>query len=71
MKAVNEYWLPIPRTDLKKMDKSSSPVHVGKLRNAIDFLADVGTSVLAAAEGIVTWVKDDSYTWRSELGILA
>jgi murein DD-endopeptidase MepM/ murein hydrolase activator NlpD len=35
---------------------------VGKLRNAIDFIADKGTSVLAAEDGIVTFVKDTSNT---------
>jgi murein DD-endopeptidase MepM/ murein hydrolase activator NlpD len=35
---------------------------VGKLRNAIDFIADKGTPVLAAEDGIVTFVKDTSNT---------
>ncbi|HEY7107787.1 MAG TPA: M23 family metallopeptidase [Nitrososphaeraceae archaeon] len=34
--------------------------HVGKLRNAIDSLVPENTPVLAAANGIVTYVKDDS-----------
>jgi murein DD-endopeptidase MepM/ murein hydrolase activator NlpD len=36
--------------------------HQGNLRNAIDFIADEETLVLAAADGIVTFVKDDSNT---------
>jgi murein DD-endopeptidase MepM/ murein hydrolase activator NlpD len=33
---------------------------VGNLRNAIDFIVDKETPVLAAADGIVTFVKDIS-----------
>jgi murein DD-endopeptidase MepM/ murein hydrolase activator NlpD len=33
---------------------------MGQLRNAIDFIVDEQTPVLAAADGIVTFVKDDS-----------
>jgi murein DD-endopeptidase MepM/ murein hydrolase activator NlpD len=33
---------------------------VGNLRNAIDFIVDEETPVLAAADGIVTFVKDIS-----------
>lgn len=42
------------------MDKTSSPAHTGNLRNAIDFIVPENTPVLAAAAGIVTYVKDDS-----------
>jgi murein DD-endopeptidase MepM/ murein hydrolase activator NlpD len=42
------------------MDRTSSPAHVGNLRNAIDLIVDKGTPVLAAADGIVTFVKDIS-----------
>ncbi len=58
--AVNSYRLPVPENLLESVDKTSSPAHVGKLRNAIDFLVPENTSVLAAANGIVTYVKDDS-----------
>lgn len=33
---------------------------MGKLRNAIDFIVDENTPVLAAAAGVVTFVKDNS-----------
>ena len=59
-KAVNRYRLPVPDILLERIDKISSPVHIGKLRNAIDFLVPEDTPVLAAASGIVTFVKDDS-----------
>jgi murein DD-endopeptidase MepM/ murein hydrolase activator NlpD len=42
------------------VDKTSSPAHTGNLRNAIDFIVPENTPVLAAAAGIVTYVKDDS-----------
>jgi murein DD-endopeptidase MepM/ murein hydrolase activator NlpD len=58
--AVNRYRLPVPENLLERIDKTSSPAHVGKLRNAIDFLVPENTPVLAAANGIVTYIKDDS-----------
>jgi murein DD-endopeptidase MepM/ murein hydrolase activator NlpD len=33
---------------------------MGKLRNAIDFIADEETPVLAAGDGVVIFVKDNS-----------
>jgi murein DD-endopeptidase MepM/ murein hydrolase activator NlpD len=54
--------MPVPKGALQRIDRTSSPAHVGKLKNAVDFIADAGTPVLAAAGGIVTFVKDDSYT---------
>ena len=45
---------------MKRIDQTSSPAHLGKLRNAIDIIVDEETPVLAAADGIVTFVKDDS-----------
>ncbi len=59
MMAKNPYTIPVPREMLQRMDKSSSPAHIGKLRNAVDFIAPIGTSVLAAADGIVTYISDD------------
>jgi murein DD-endopeptidase MepM/ murein hydrolase activator NlpD len=61
MNAINHYSLPVPENALKKIDRISSPAHVGKLRNAIDFIVAENTNVLAAADGVVTFVKDDSY----------
>jgi murein DD-endopeptidase MepM/ murein hydrolase activator NlpD len=60
MKAKNKYIIPVPKEMLYRIDKSSSPAHIGKLRNAVDFIASKGTPVLAAAEGVVTYIKDDS-----------
>ena len=63
--AINRYKLPVPKDQLQRIDRSSSPAHQGNLRNAIDFIADEETPVLAAADGIVTFVKDDSNTGGS------
>ena len=59
MRAKNTYIIPVPREMLERVDRSS-PAHVGKLRNAVDFIAPKGTPVLAAADGVVTHIKDDS-----------
>jgi murein DD-endopeptidase MepM/ murein hydrolase activator NlpD len=37
-----------------------NPAHIGNLRNAIDFIVDKETPVLAAENGIITFVKDSS-----------
>jgi murein DD-endopeptidase MepM/ murein hydrolase activator NlpD len=60
MTAVNSYRLPVPRVNLRRIDRTSSPAHAGKLRYAIDFIVPENTPVLAAADGIVTYIKDDS-----------
>jgi murein DD-endopeptidase MepM/ murein hydrolase activator NlpD len=61
MNASNKYGLPVPHNALERIDRTSSPAHIGKLRNAIDFILPKSTPVLAAAEGLVTLVKDDSH----------
>ena len=58
--AINKYKLPVPKDQLQRIDRTSSPAHMGKLRNAIDLIVDKDTPVLAAADGIVTFVKDIS-----------
>ena len=58
--AINRYRLPVPKTLLERVDRTSSQAHTGKLRNAIDFIVAENTPVLAAANGIVTYVNDDS-----------
>ena len=54
----NKYTVPIPIDMLQRIDRSSSPAHVGKLRNVVNFVP-IGTSVLAAADGVVTQINDD------------
>jgi murein DD-endopeptidase MepM/ murein hydrolase activator NlpD len=58
--AINKYKLPVPRDLLQRIDRTSSPAHMGKLRNSIDFIVDEDTPVLAAGDGIVIFVKDSS-----------
>jgi murein DD-endopeptidase MepM/ murein hydrolase activator NlpD len=65
MLSINRYKLPVPKDLLKRIDRNSSPAHLGKLRNAIDLIVDEETSVLAAADGIVTFVNDSSNTGGS------
>jgi Peptidase family M23 len=60
--AINKYKLPVSQDLLQRIDRTSSPAHVGKLRNAIDFIVDKGTPVLAADDGIVIFVEDSSNT---------
>ena len=60
MKAKNSYRIPVPREMLQRIDRRSSPAHIGKLRNAVDFVVAKNTPVLAAAEGVVTYIQDDS-----------
>ena len=60
MNTINNYSLPVPKNELERIDRTSSPAHFGRLRNAIDFIVAENTSVLAAANGVVTFVKDDS-----------
>ena len=60
MKAKNAYIIPVAKEMLQRIDRLSSPAHIGKLRNSVDFIAPKGTSVLAAADGIVTFINDDS-----------
>ena len=60
--ARNRYQLPVPKDALISIDRTSSPAHIGKLRNAVDFLVPENTPVLAAADGVVTFIKNDSRT---------
>src|SRR4028119_489767 len=60
MRTKNKYRIPVPKDLLQRIDRTSSPAHIGKLRNAVDFIVPQNTPVLAAADGLVTFVKDDS-----------
>jgi len=58
--AVNKYYLPVPLSSRPRIDRTSSPAHFDKLKYAVDFVVPKGTPVLAAADGVVSFVKDDS-----------
>jgi murein DD-endopeptidase MepM/ murein hydrolase activator NlpD len=59
MSAKNKYRIPVQQHLLDRIDRTS-PAHVGKLRNSVDFIVPQNTPVLASADGKVTYVKDDS-----------
>ena len=61
-KAINRYKLPVPKNLFQRIERTSSPAHMGNLRNAIDFIVDEETPVLAPANGIVSFVTDSSIT---------
>jgi murein DD-endopeptidase MepM/ murein hydrolase activator NlpD len=60
MQINNNYKIPVPQKLLQRIDRTSSPAHIGNLRNAVDFIAPYNTPVLASADGMITYVKDDS-----------
>lgn len=60
MKTKNKYSLPVKMGQFTKIDRTTSPAHVGKLKNAIDFLCKEGTPIYASLEGEVVFVKQDS-----------
>ena len=66
MSTKNRYRMPVPQDLLQRIDRTSSPAHVGNLRNAVDFIVPPDTPVLAAADGTVTYVKDDSNVGGSD-----
>ena len=66
MSTKNKYILPVPHNLLERIDRTSSPAHVGNLRNAVDFVVPLNTPVLAVADGTVTYVKDDSNVGGSD-----
>jgi murein DD-endopeptidase MepM/ murein hydrolase activator NlpD len=52
--------LPVQKSKLIRIDSEFSPAHLGKLANAVDLLAPGETPVLAAADGIITFVNTGS-----------
>ena len=58
MIAQNEYNLPVPKKSLQRIDRKS-PSHFCNLKNAVDLIAPQNTPVLAAADGMMTFVHDD------------
>jgi len=60
MSTYNKYIIPVPQNMLQRIDRTSFPAHIGKLRNAVNFIVPQNTQVIAAADGVVTYVKDDS-----------
>jgi murein DD-endopeptidase MepM/ murein hydrolase activator NlpD len=59
MITLNNYTIPVPKSLLQRIDRTSSPVHFGSLRNAVDLIVPQSTPVFAAADGVVTFVHDN------------
>ncbi len=49
------------------MTYTDSPYHVGYLQHAVDYIVPVGTLVMAAADGVVVDLKDDSFIGGPDL----
>ncbi|HPN96188.1 MAG TPA: M23 family metallopeptidase [Candidatus Moranbacteria bacterium] len=61
METKNKYYLPIKLSPDVTVTYESSPAHKQEwLRDAVDFLTPIGTEVLSALDGVVSFVKDDS-----------
>jgi murein DD-endopeptidase MepM/ murein hydrolase activator NlpD len=60
MRCKNEYILPADSRFIDDVLTWASPVHQGALEYAVDFVMNEGTPILAACEGIVAYVKQDS-----------
>ena len=59
MSTKSKYRISLPQNHLQRIDRTS-PAHYGNLINAVDFTVPHNNPVLAAADGTVTCVKDDS-----------
>jgi len=56
----NKYSFPIKLTDKVRVTYIDSRAHKGRLQHAVDFITKKGTPIMAALEGIVVDVKQDS-----------
>lgn len=73
MKSKNKYFLPVLKNKIVEIVKGESPkapAHVigkdfnppfGDDRRAIDYYCPKGTPVMAASDGKIIWVKNDSH----------
>ena len=57
---INKYNFPIKLTDKVRMTYIDSRAHKGRLLHAVDFITKKGIPIMAALEGIVVDVKQDS-----------
>ncbi len=60
MKTKNIYDCPVYSFEIMRICHKESPAHVGRLKNAVDFIVPKGTPVKAAQDGIVIDLKIDS-----------
>jgi murein DD-endopeptidase MepM/ murein hydrolase activator NlpD len=59
MESKNNYTVPVKEKDIEQV-KYDSPTHTGKLEYAIDYTCKEDTELLAAQDGEVVWIKEDS-----------
>ncbi len=59
-KSKNIYIYPIKIHEYVGISYNTSPAHVGRLKYAVDFFVPEGTPIVAAAEGVVDEIKQDS-----------
>jgi hypothetical protein len=59
METKNEYALPVKEKDIEQI-RYDSPAHTGKLKNSVDYTCKEDTELLAAQDGEVVFVKEDS-----------
>ena len=60
-KTANTYALPVARSSVTMIvDATSSGSHDGPYKGSVDFAVPLGTTVRAAADGVVQRVRDDS-----------
>lgn len=60
MRTQNKYSYPVEMTAEIKITADESPAHIGKLKHAVDFIVPEGTPIMAALDGTVVDVKQDS-----------
>jgi murein DD-endopeptidase MepM/ murein hydrolase activator NlpD len=59
MESRNKYLHPVKEEDTERL-RYNSPAHTGKLKHAVDYMCKENTELLAAQDGEVVWVKEDS-----------
>nr|MBI4156909.1 M23 family metallopeptidase [Candidatus Woesearchaeota archaeon] len=59
MRCKNNYSLPINFKKIIHWHKRSSPAHIDKFKNSIDFFAPEGTLIYSSLDGICVWLKND------------
>jgi murein DD-endopeptidase MepM/ murein hydrolase activator NlpD len=59
METKNKYALPVKEKDIEQT-RYDSPAHTGKLKYSVDYMCKENTKLLAAQDGEVVWIKENS-----------